>query len=43
MRTGPQGEYYEVYYDVAIIFGATMEFKLTYNGKIVGSVNASYF
>jgi hypothetical protein len=39
---GPDGPYYEVYYHIAIVFGATMEFKLTYEGEVKGSVTARY-
>ena len=39
---GPDGPYYKVTYDISIIFGAVMEFKLSHGGKIVGQGTADY-
>lgn len=42
-RTGPKGLYFRVDYDLGISFGpAGIEFKLLYQGKMVGHVDAKY-
>jgi hypothetical protein len=41
-HVGPEGPYYEVHYHIAIVFGAVMEFKLTYQGEVRGSAIAKY-
>lgn len=40
--TGPDGVYYSVSYELAIIFDPVIEFKLMYKGRDIGRVTAKY-
>lgn len=40
---GPEGEIYTVTYDLGLVFGsAEIEFKLVYQGRVVGSIYSKY-
>jgi len=39
---GPEGPYYEVSYDVAIVFGSLLEFRLVHEGVLLGQGKADY-
>ena len=41
-KDGPEGPYYTVAYDVAIIFGTLLEFKLVHQGVILAAATADY-
>jgi hypothetical protein len=40
--TGPDGVYYSVSYELAVIFDPVIEFKLMYKGRDIGRVTAKY-
>jgi hypothetical protein len=43
-KEGPYGQYYQVRYDIGLVFGAAgIEFRFLYNGSIIGSVHCEYF
>jgi hypothetical protein len=39
---GLNGSYYEKKYELSMSFGPELEFKLIYEGKVLGSVSAKY-
>jgi len=39
---GPYGVYHEVNFELSIIFGPTLSFKLSSNGVVCGTAEASY-
>jgi hypothetical protein len=41
-KTGPNGHYYHVEYQLAVTFGPMLEFKLMWGGKVVGEVSSTY-
>jgi hypothetical protein len=41
-RFGSRGFYYEVTYELAVLFGPELVFGLLRNGKVMGSVVAKY-
>lgn len=42
-KIGPSGEYYEVRYQIGLIFGpGGIELRYLYKGKIMGSVDCDY-
>ena len=41
-RIGPEGYYYHVTYQLAVIFGAVLEFRFMCDGDVVGEAIADY-
>jgi len=42
LRSGPQGAYYHVEYQLEVKFGPVLEFKFKWDGKVIGKAKAKY-
>lgn len=42
-KTGPKGEYYQVYFSLGVMFGpGGIEFSFIHDGRVVGTVTCDY-